>query len=230
MQQKDLEPYLAPTSFVDFDHPDVQAWALSTCEGCNTPQERAIKLFYEVRDGIFYNPYHIQMNTESLKASATLAKGRAFCVPKAVLFVAGARAVGIPARLCFADVRNHLSTERLLQLMKTDVFAFHGYAECWLGERWVKASPTFNEGLCALLDVSPLDFDGVQDALLQPFDNTGAQHMEYLQHHGSFADLPYKAMWQSWREHYPHFFDGDRLLPVKGVMEKQIFVEAAPSH
>jgi hypothetical protein len=47
-------------------------------------------------------------------------------VPKAAVLAAVARAAGIPARLGYADVRNHMSTERLRQTMKTDVFVWHG--------------------------------------------------------------------------------------------------------
>ena len=91
---------------------------------------------------------------------AVLERGAGFCVAKAIVLAAGARAVGIPARLGFADVRNHLTTERLRAQMGTDVFAYHGFTELHLGGRWVKATPTFNRSLCDRFGVKPLEFDG----------------------------------------------------------------------
>src|SRR5574341_322846 len=59
-----------------------------------------------------------------------------------------ARVVGIPARVGYADVRNHLSTPKLRELVGGDLFVWHGYAELHLEGRWVKATPAFNLTLC----------------------------------------------------------------------------------
>ena len=91
---------------------------------------------------------------------------------------------------------------RLLELMQTDVFAFHAYAELRLDGAWVKATPAFDRPLCARMGVAPLEFDGRADALLQPFDATGRRHMEYVRERGSFADFPFEAMVDAWREVY----------------------------
>jgi transglutaminase-like putative cysteine protease len=115
-------------------------------------------------------------------------------VPKAVLLAASCRAVGIPARLGFSDVRNHLSTPRLLELMGTDVFRWHGYAVLHLDGRWLKASPAFNAELCARFGVAALDFDGTADALLHAYDGRGERYMEYLDDHGDFDDLPFQQV------------------------------------
>lgn len=188
------EDFLAATHYVDSDHPDVVRWAFGAVGDAGTDTDKAARLFLAVREGLRYDPYAVSRDRADYKASAILTKHHAFCVPKAVLLAAGARAVGIPARLGFADVRNHLSSEQLRARMGTDLFVYHGYVELWIEERWVKASPAFNEGLCHFFGVAPLDFDGVHDALLQPYDQDGARCMEYVRQRGVFADLPFEEI------------------------------------
>jgi transglutaminase-like putative cysteine protease len=132
-----------------------------------------------------------------------LAKGQAYCVGKASLYVALCRAIGIPARLGLADVKNHLATPRLLDAVGTDVFAYHGYVEIMPADRWVKATPTFNVSLCRKLGVPPLEFDGESDALLQPFDTDGREFMSYIVQHGTFFDVPAKFLIREMTRLYP---------------------------
>jgi transglutaminase-like putative cysteine protease len=200
---EDLTPYLAPGRFVDSDHPAVVAWATRVTEGATTPRERAVKLYYAVRDGLRYDPYAIEADPEAYKASHLLTLDRTFCVPKAILCAAGARAVGIPARLSFADVRNHLSSEALVERMGTDVFAFHGYVELYLEGRWLRVTPTFNKGLCAFFGVAPMEFDGTADALFHAYDGQGKQFMEYVRERGTYVDFPFEEMRRVFRETYP---------------------------
>ncbi|MGD2135264.1 MAG: transglutaminase family protein, partial [Gemmatimonadales bacterium] len=189
-----MDQYLRRSRFIDADHPKVVAYAAGTVEGATTAIEQAVALFYAVRDGVRYDPYRIRFDADHFRASAVLARGFAFCVPKAVLLAAAARAVGIPSRLRFADVHNHLATPRLRQLMGSDVFRFHGYAELYLDGRWIKATPAFNRSLCDRFDVPPLEFDGRRDALLQPFNRDGSRFLEYVHDHGDFDDLPFGLM------------------------------------
>lgn len=148
-------------------------------------------------------PYHFRLEPEWLTASKTLEMNHGWCVPKAVLLTACCRAVGIPARLGFADVQNHLATQRLRDLMGTDVFAWHGYAAMRLNDRWVKATPAFNVEMCQRFDVLPLEFDGSSDALMHPFNARQERHMEYLQDRGLFDDLPHAQMLTDLRAIYP---------------------------
>ena len=113
-----------------------------------------------------------------------------WCTPKSVLLTAAARHCGIPARLGFADVRNHLSSEKLAAKMGTDLFIWHGYTEFLLDGTWRKASSAFNIEMCERFGVKALDFDGTTDSLMHPFDEAGARHMEYVNQRGSFNDLP----------------------------------------
>lgn len=201
-----MREYLEPTYYLDSDSPEVAAFAREAAGDAKSDVERAVRLYYAVRDGIRYDPYRFVLARESFRASAVLASGASFCVPKAILLAAAARALGIPSRLGFADVRNHLTTRRLREMMRSDVFVFHGYTELYLDGKWVKATPTFNRSLCERFGVRTLEFDGREDALLHPFDREGRRHMEYLRDRGTFADFPLEAMVAAIREAYPWVF------------------------
>lgn len=195
---------LSPTPFVDFDHPEVARYAREAAgSDSDDARTRAVRLYYAVRDDFRYDPYRIDLSVKGLRASTVLAEGRGFCINKAVLLAAVCRAVGIPARMGYADVRNHLSTERLRQSMGTDVFYYHGYTSILLDGRWVKATPAFNLSLCEKFRLKPLEFDGTQDSIYHPFDLTGQRHMEYLGFRGEFADVPLKDMVALFEQHYP---------------------------
>src|SRR5271156_1335920 len=193
-----MQTFLAATYFLDFDTPSVAHFAEQACRGIGGERERAIALYYAVRDDIRYDAYRIDFSREGFRASRALADGYGFCISKAALLSASARRVGIPARLGFGDVRNHLSTEKLRSKMKTDLFIFHGYSELWIDGRWVKATPAFNLGLCTKFGVLPLEFDGRTDSLFHPFKADGSLHMEYVRERGSFADIPFDLIRATW--------------------------------
>jgi len=199
---EDLSSYLVPTYFLDSDHPEVIAYAERAVGDATADVERAVRLFYVIRDGILYDPYSFSLERDAYRASAVLRQTRAFCVPKAILLAAGARSLGIPARLGFADVKNHLSSEKLRAQMRTDLFVFHGYAELYLEGAWVKATPAFNLALCERFGTVPLEFDGRSDALLQPYDQSGRRHMEYVHDRGTYADFPFEEMMRAFLETY----------------------------
>lgn len=194
--------HLASTSAIDSDHPVVVSFAKAHAMS-GTPREQAVSLYCAVRDRLRYDPYRIDLSEPGMRASTALQQGFGWCVPKAVVLAAVARAAGIPARLGFADVKNHLSTERLRRTMGTDVFAWHGYTELWLDGAWRKATPAFNIELCDKFGLLPLDFDGVHDSLYHPFDRAGNQHMTYVNERGSFDDLPLTRIQAAFAEMYP---------------------------
>ena len=163
-------------NIIDGNHERVATFAQSHAGGMATARQQAVSLYYAVRDGIRYDPYAIDLSVEGMRASKTLASGRGWCVPKAVLLAACCRVMGVPAKLGFADVRNHLSTERLRNLMKTDIFFWHGYTSIFIDGKWVKATPAFNIELCDRFDLKPLDFDGATDSIYHPFDQLGNAH------------------------------------------------------
>ncbi|CCK82227.1 transglutaminase-like domain-containing protein [Desulfobacula toluolica] len=201
-----MEKYLTPTYYIDSDHPKVLEFAGRNCNPVETDIQKAVSLYYAVRDGIRYNPYSIVPPKKSMKASSVLNKGYGFCVAKAVLLAACARSMKIPARLGFADVKNHLNTERLKKLMGTDVFMYHGYTELFLNNIWVKATPAFNLELCNNFNVKPLEFDGTKDSIFHVFDKKGNRHMEYVKEYGSFADLPWDTIIATLMQNYPRYF------------------------
>jgi transglutaminase-like putative cysteine protease len=193
---------LAATTFLDFDRLPVVAFARSATRGDGSDRDRAVRLYYAVRDTVRYDPYTIDLSVRGMRASTTLAAGQGWCVPKAILLAACCRAVGIPARLGFADVRNHLSSPRLRERMKTDIFYWHGYTSIFIDDRWRKATPAFNIELCRKFNLQPLEFDGHADALFHPHDRLGNEHMEYIRYRGEFSDLPLERMVDSMTRHY----------------------------
>jgi len=201
-----MKEYLQPTYFIDSDHPQVIEFASKNCESGVTEIEKAISLYYAVRDGIRYDPYSIEPSKESMKASSVLSKGKGYCVAKAVLLAACARSQKISARLGFADVKNHLNTKRLKELMGTDTFVYHGYTELFLNNKWVKATPAFNLTLCNNFNVKPLEFDGTKDSIFHPLDKSGNKHMEYVEDHGTFSDLPWDTLLAAMMKSYPVYF------------------------
>ena len=207
-QRGSPEQCLGPTATIESTHPDVVAYAERHASGAAEPRDRAVTLYYAVRDGLRYDPYTAEVSESHLKASVTLAAGRGWCVAKAVVLAACCRAVGIPARLGFADVRNHLSTARMREHMQTDVFYWHGYTSIHLDGCWVKATPAFNVGLCEKFRLRPLEFDGRHDSIFHSFDRDGNRHMEYVRDRGEFADIPFEAMHATFREKYPNLGSG----------------------
>ena len=210
----DMKQFLKPGRFVDSDAPSVIAYAKQHSAGAQTERDAALRLYGAIRDGIIYDPYVDLSDPANYRASGVLAAGRAFCVGKSCLLAACARVVGIPARPGFADVRNHLTSPRFYEKAKTDKFIWHSYTELYLGGRWVKATPAFDRALCDRLGLKTLEFDGETDSLLQPFDRSGRQHMEYLNDRGAFADVPFDTIQTDFVTYYPslmgsHGLSGD---------------------
>lgn len=199
----DLQDYTLPSPCVDSDHPTISALAKKLVDPGLGQRENSVTLYYWVRDEIRYNPYTVSGEMSHYRASHTLAQGEAWCVPKAILLAALCRAARIPARLGFADVRNHLSTAQMREMMGTDVFLYHGYTAIYLDEKWLKATPAFNVQLCDRFGLLPLEFDGSQDSIYHPFDQEGKRHMEYLNDRGQHLDLPYDEMMAVFHSHYP---------------------------
>jgi len=207
------QEYLVPGHFIDSGAPAILDFARTATVGAAAGQmEAALRLYCEVRDGILYDAYLDFSDPDNFRASAVLRAGRGFCVGKAALLAASARAIGIAARVGYADVKNHLTSPKLRERLKSDLFVWHSYAELFLDGRWVKATPAFNAGLCERLGIAPLDFDGRTDSLFQPFDAQGRRHMEYLVDRGAFADVPFDRILTDFRTLYPGLaqkVDGD---------------------
>lgn len=202
---------LRPTEFLDHDHDVVRDFVHRFLpdggEGMSDI-ERARVLYYAVRDGIHYEVYGADLSREGLRASSTIRRGMGFCVHKSIVYAAAVRAVGVPSRIYYGDVRNHLASPRLEELMGGKVFCFHSLTTILLDGRWVKVTPVFNALLCRLYKIRPLEFDGRNDSMYHPYDEDGRLHMEFLRSHGEFDDVPYELVVGGIREAHPRLFEG----------------------
>ncbi len=202
---------LAPTILIDSDAPSVINFAQTHAQGADD-RERAVALYQAVRDGFPYDMYRVDLSPEGMKASSVISKGYGWCVTKAALLAASCRAVGIPARVGYADVRNHLSTERVRQTLKTDLFIWHGYTDIWLDGAWRKATPAFNNSLCERFGLQPLEWNGVDDSLYHAYDRAGNRHMEYVHQRGNFDDMPLAQIVADFARVYPKLGGTDSTL------------------
>ena len=197
------EKCLLPTSIIDSDHEDVIDYAREAVKGVEQdPVAKAVRIYYAVRDGIWYDPYYPFYLPEHYRASNVLKSGRGYCVCKASLLCALGRACGIPSRVGFADVRNHLATRQLIEYMGSDLFVYHGFTEFFIEAQWVKATPAFNLELCLKHRVAPLEFDGRHDSLFHSFNEDKEQFMEYVTYHGVYEDIPLEEILSAWKETY----------------------------
>jgi len=203
MNPSDDKIYLLPTSIIDSDHESIIAYANQVIgQSGRDPISKAVALYYAVRDGIRYDPYYPFYLPEHYRASNVLRSGRGYCVCKASLLCALGRACGIPTRVGFADVRNHLSSAQLLEMMGTDLFVYHGFTQFHLAGKWVMATPAFNKELCLRHKVAPLEFNGREDSIFQPYNLEKKKFMEYVAYRGFYADIPVDAIVRGWEEAY----------------------------
>ncbi len=198
--------YLTPTEIIDSNHKSIQDYAARMVGGSRDPIEIAKKLYLAVRDSIRYDPYSPFYLPEHYRASYVLRRGRSFCIPKASLLCALGRACGIPSRVGFADVRNHLATKQLIEFLGSNLFPYHGFVEFYLSGKWVKATPAFNSELCKKHKVPPLEFNGREDSLFQAYNLEKKKFMEYVAFHGVYSDIPVPIIVEAWRKAYGEDF------------------------
>ena len=201
MEQENLL-YLTPTEIIDSDHKSIQDYAVRIVRGNTDLIEIATKLYLAVRDDIRYDPYSPFYLPEHYRASYVLKRGRSFCVPKASLLCALGRACGIPSRVGFADVRNHLTTKQLSDFMGNNLFVYHGFVEFYLDGKWVKATPAFNSELCKRHGVPPLEFNGREDSLFQAYNLENKKFIEYVEFRGVYADIPVSIIVEAFKRAY----------------------------
>lgn len=202
-----MDKYLESAFFINSDHPDVIRYAKETVEDETDSLKNVLKLYYRIRDDFKYFPYNIDLNPDALRASELLKKNKGYCIEKANLLAATCRSIGVPARLGFAIVTNHIGTANLEKILKTSKLVFHGYTEVFLDDKWVKATPAFDAALCNRLGVQPLEFDGKNDSIFHEYDSSGGRFMEYEHDYGTFSDIPYDLMIAEFKKYYPHLFE-----------------------
>ncbi|KKN55207.1 hypothetical protein LCGC14_0584770, partial [marine sediment metagenome] len=187
---KDFKETLKPSFFMDYDHPLVYEKAKEITEGIPEGDDinKAIRLFYYVRDQIRYTVKHAResYNKESWKSSLTIERGEGFCIPKSITLASLARAVGIPSKLHFVDIVNHMTSERLKKDMGNNLFIFHGFVELFLGGKWVEANCAFDKELCIRKNFPAVTFDGIKDGLFASTNNDGEPFIEYVKDRGVY--------------------------------------------
>jgi len=217
MDRKDLNIYLQPTEVIESDNDEIREAARRLTEGVHGPGRKGVSLFYFVRDRIHYNVYMISTSLEDFRASVTLSRRKGYCVQKAVLLAALARAASIPSRLAFAKIRNHRAPEQLVKQTGSNILPSHGYAQFYLSGKWVSATPAFDRSLCEKIGLPPVEFDGVHDALLSDADLSGRPFIEYLEKYDPQADFPF-------------FWLRERLLPIWGEKSAWLRDEDSRGH
>jgi transglutaminase-like putative cysteine protease len=186
-----IDQYLFCTPFVDCDSAAVVDTARSVTAGLDAEKDRAVAIYYFVRDRIRHNPYAPCMVPEDYRASTTLERGNGFCQHKAILLVALARAIGMPARIGLVDVRDHLLSPRFREMIGGDnLLIQHGYAELYVNGKWLHVSPAYDLDTCNKAGFAPVDFDGMSDARDPAYDQEGRRHIEHVKDHGHFGDFP----------------------------------------
>lgn len=190
-----MQRYLNCTYTIDCEEESIKEKAQILTTHKETTVDRARALFYFVRDEIKYNPYVPLYTLEDNKASATLQRGEGYCVQKAILLAALARASGIPTKLGFADIRNYILPKKIADAMRGEnLFIYHGYVAFYLDRKWVKATPAFDLKMCKKNLIIPVDFDGRSDAQFHRNNREGKLHIEYVRDHGYFNDLPWEKL------------------------------------
>lgn len=208
-----LQPFIKATPIIDCDTSVIKDKVMELTSGQNDVISKAQALFYFVRDDISYNIFVTKKFLVDFKASRTLTRGEGYCVQKAVLLAALARAAGIPSRLGFARLRNNLMPETLMKWLETNILPFHGYTELYLADGWVKVTPAFDIKLCKQNKIVPVDFDGHHDAMFHSHNEAGELHMEYLVDLGHYEDVPLDKLWNTLISEFgPKYLDPPKFV------------------
>jgi len=216
--------YLQPSEFFDFDKKTVSNKALKITKDLKTDKEKAIALFYWVRNEIKYNmSTYVPFIKSNFKASVTLRRKNGFCVSKSILLSSFARAIGIPARIHLVDLINHKVSQKVIDFMGTNVMYYHGYSEFLLNNKWVKLTPSFDELTALKGKFFPMvEFDGENDAVFPPYDNNGNRFGEYVQDRGIHADLPLDDIDKVFEEKYHSYALYKKGLTVEPLRDKSV--------
>jgi transglutaminase-like putative cysteine protease len=201
----ELANALEETNYLDFNHPVFDNYLLDIPSGVSS-KLKAVALYHKIRDGFIYDPYHLDLRGDAMKASRIVLKKRAWCVEKSTLMAAMARKLGIPSRLGYAIVTNHIGVDKLIHHLRKEEIVFHGYGSVYLEGKWVKCTPAFDKRVCRISKVDPLDWNGEDDSMFQEYSN-GQRFMEYKHFYGEFEDVPIELMHKEMKTHYPHLFE-----------------------
>jgi hypothetical protein len=166
---EDLSIYLKPTDFCDCENQAIIDMAHTLTKGCETDKEKALNIFYFVRDEI---PFMIDY---IVKASETLEKRYGMCVTKSNLQIALLRAVRIPAKYHLIHVKKECIKGIIARGVYNgfpDIITFHPWAESYLNGRWISCDTLLDEiltkaiykkGIHTKEEIPTIDWDGKTD-------------------------------------------------------------------
>src|SRR5690554_3732914 len=207
MTKEEQERYLRSTPILEVNDKSTNE-LIADIDLSKSKKEQAVALYYKVRDGFIYNPYHLDLRPEALKSSTISKKSRAWCVEKSIVMATGLRALGIPSKLGYGIVINHIGVEKLTQALRREEIVFHGYVSAYIDGKWVKSTPAFDPLICKVSGVEPLEWDGEEDALFQAYQGS-QKFMEYTHFYGEFDDVPVDLMNAEMEKYYPHLFENE---------------------
>ena len=136
LESTNLSDFLEPTPVIDADTLAVLNKVLELTANLTSAVDQARALFEWVRDTIPHS-WDIQSRTVTCKASEVLDEGTGICFAKSHLLAALLRAVGIPAGLCYQQLRRDPDYGD---------FTLHGLNAVYLDsrEKWVRVDPRGN--------------------------------------------------------------------------------------
>ena len=126
--QNEEGEFLAASAYIQTDHPDIRSKAKEILEGEVNSWRAAEKLCRWVYDSINDK----RMSGGFASSLTVLQSLSGDCTEHTVLFIALARAAGIPARICSGIV------------FAKDAFYYHFWPEVYVGE-WVQMDPTLDQ-------------------------------------------------------------------------------------
>ncbi len=216
----DFAPHLAANDIIETDHPRIRALVAPLQDAAESTADLARRVFELARDSAVYSPYVPFYDRADYRATATLDRGRGFCVQKAVVLVTLARAAGIPARLVFVDMRNHRAPQHLVEILGSNLFTWHCYGRLHIDGRWLDATPAFDRPLCEQYDLPLVEFDGRASAIFPAEDLAGRRYVEYVTERGVYDDVPLAPMLAAWDTAYgaEKVADWRRTLAAGGQM------------
>ncbi len=163
-----LQSFLMPTKYCNCTNKKVKLLAAQITLGKKNDTERAVALFYWVRDNIAYT-----FGSWQKKSSHILKQGRGMCTNKAVLLVALLRSINIPAGFGRMEVlgQEYFGTVTLEEfkpiISKKSV---HYFVYIFLNNSWIKIDPSADISLARKIgyfnpQAELVDWDGKNDAM-----------------------------------------------------------------
>ena len=136
-ESTDLSDYLQPTSVIDVETPGIREQAMELIDGLESDVDQARALFEWVRDAIPHS-WDIQSRKVTCKASEVMREGTGICFAKSHLLAAMARSIGIPAGVCYQQLRRDPDH---------DGFTLHGLNALYIASKnkWVRVDPRGNK-------------------------------------------------------------------------------------